>query len=343
MLKWYENMNVDSSPIISARVRLARNIAKYPFSIKLHETQAQQVVQETVQAIKNDRSAIGDTFTYVDMAAKNDLEKHVLLEKHIISPELLKSGSNKGVLIQNNETVNILVNEEDHIRIQAIYPGDQIDETLDMANKIDDLIEESIEYAYDKDFGYLTSCPTNTGTGLRASFMLHLPMLEKTEQLRNVMANLSKFGMTVRGIYGEGSESLGSIYQISNQLTLGKSEEDIVASLKNVTRQIVEKEQDLMEKGAKMQSLDLVDSIYRSYGILTNSRKISAKEAMYLLSNIRLGFNAGILDAPKPDKTIYHIMMNIQLGNLQTNIGKPLSNMERDIARADYIRTLLKQ
>ncbi len=343
MNKWYNEASTDKSVIISSRIRLARNVKKYPFSRFLEGEQAKKMLQEAIGTIKNERSILANRFEYIALEEKSEIEKRMLLERHIISPELMKDSKNKGVLVQDDEAVSIMLNEEDHIRIQTIFAFEKIDEAWQLADNIDNLIEESIEYAFDKDFGYLTACPTNTGTGLRASFMLHLPILEQTGQLKNIIQALSKFGMTVRGIYGEGTEPLGSIYQISNQITMGKTEEETIEALKNVTNQIIEKETYLRDNAFNLRKLELTDEIYRSYGILTNCRKISGKEAMSLLSQVRLGFLAGVLQAETPKLNIYNIMMNIQAGNLQKVVGQELDEKARDIARAEYIRANLSK
>ncbi len=338
---WYENPVIDQSIVISSRVRLARNIKKYPFSGYISNEQTENMINETVQSVKNAQAHVGLSFNYINLDEKTETEKRALQEKHIISPELLKSNKKKGLLQMDDETVSIMLNEEDHIRIQSIFAGDNIDAALSVADKVDDLIEDSVEYAFDKDFGYLTSCPTNTGTGLRASFMIHVPMLERTGQLKNIMQALIKFGMTLRGIYGEGTEPLGSIYQVSNQLTMGKNEQEITGALKNVTSQIKEKEAFLVENAMKIRKVELEDRIYRAYGILTNARSLNGKEAMSLLSDIRLGYMYNILNTPKPKLSIYNIMMNIQAGSLQQMANRELNEAARDYYRAEYIRKSL--
>ena len=336
--KWYADAGTDESPIISSRIRLARNIKKYPFGIKLDDANAKAMVQEAVSTILNDRTHLSEFFTFVDLTEKTANEARAMLERHIISTELMESQKYRGLLLQADESVNIMLNEEDHIRIQSIRPGADIAGALENANRIDDLMEETVEFAFDKEFGYLTSCPTNAGTGMRSSFMVHLPLLEKTEQLRNLLQALGKFGMTVRGLYGEGTESQGSIYQISNQITLGKNEEEIISGLENVTKQIVEKEQYLWEKAKSMETMELPDTVYRSFGILCNCRRLSLKEAMHLLSNVRIGYGTGILQAARPGMTIYQIMMAVQPGNLQMHLRKELPEKELEIQRAEYIR-----
>ena len=341
MAKWYEQKETDNGIVISSRVRLARNVKQYPFSIRLDDDKAVELIEKVRKAIQNDRTPLGEQFQFIEVDRLDKSHKLELMEKHIISPVLVEKKQPCGVLVMDDETVSIMVNEEDHIRIQTVYPGENIDEAWDMADKIDNLIEETVEYAYDETLGYLTSCPTNVGTGLRASYMMHLPGLEKTGQIRNVIQAINKFGVTVRGIYGEGTEAMGSIYQISNQITLGKSEEDIIDNLKKVVNIVMEQEKRMRERMLKERKDDFEDKIYRSYGILANARKITAKEAMEYLSNIREGYILNVLDMPKPKRSIYNIMMNIQPGSIQSMFDETLAPEKRDHIRAKYIREQL--
>ena len=339
--KWYETQASDQDVVISSRVRLARNLRKYPFPTRLSDENATEMIHDVVSSIKNDRNAIGYYFDGIDMKGLSPMEQHSLLEKHIISPEFMNKTGEKALLLKDDESIGIMMNEEDHIRIQTIFPGETIDDGYDLADKVDNLIEEMLEYAYDKEFGYLTACPTNTGTGLRASMMLHIPVLEMSGQLMNIVQSITKFGLTVRGIYGEGSEPMGSIYQISNQVTLGKSEHEILSVLKSMTGQIIAQEKALQKRLLTDRSQELEDKIYRSFGTLAYAKKLTAKEAMSRLSDIRLGFNTGILHMPKPKETIYQMMMNVQPGNIQRLANKNLSELERDIFRARYIQDCL--
>jgi len=279
-------------------------------------------------------------FHQMDIKALGETEQKVFLEKHIVSPEFLKGSLPRSLLISDDQNISVMLNEEDHIRIQSIQPGDQLAEALATANQIDDLLEESVEYAFHQEYGYLTACPTNTGTGLRASFMIHLPCLERSDLLKKLLPTISKFGITLRGIYGEGTAPMGSIYQISNQTTLGKSEEDIIQGLQNVTNTIIENENQAMDKMIASHRDDTENTIYRAYGTLAYSRKITAKESMDMLSLIRLGYLSGLLDKPKPTKQIYQIMMEIQPGHLMRIAGREMSEAERDIARAKYLREI---
>lgn len=341
-VKWYEDSLVDDTPVISSRVRLARNLKNYPFFMMLKEEDSHKMIKEVIDSIKKPETSINSEFEYVDLTQKNDIDKLAMLEKHKISLELLRSKAPRGILLKQDESVDIMINEEDHIRIQSIASGKNIKQAWKTAEYIDNIIEESVEYAFDEDFGYLTSCPSNTGTGMRASYMVHLPMIEASGRLSRIVSALSTFGMTIRGIYGESSESIGNVYQISNQVTLGKSEEEIIENIENITNQIVDNELDVLDNNIKQRPIYFEDQVYRAYAVLSNCRQISIKEAMNLLSTVRIGYMSGVLKEKKPNKSIYNIMMDIEYGNLQLHVGRTLNDVEIDIARAKYIRGLLK-
>jgi protein arginine kinase len=326
--------------IISSRIRLARNYKDYLYSPKISIDKASEVIDKTLDAVKN--LSIGKSLSYIDIEKQDDIQNRLLQERHLISSVFLKSKLPRALLLSRDENISIMINEEDHLRIQAIFKGNDIDEAFKLANHIDDHIEESMEYDFDKDLGYLTACPTNAGTGLRASYMIHIPMLEKSGQLKSLIQSINKFGITLRGTYGEGSAPLGSIYQISNQITLGKSEEDIMVLLKNVTNQIIDRELDVIGKTFKSKKGELIDIFYRAYGILRYCNRIDINEAMSLLSDVRLGFMTKLLDEPKPRIDIYDIMMNIQRGNLIVKAGRILDDTEKDFYRAEYINDVFR-
>lgn len=338
-MKWYEGNNPSDDIVISSRVRLARNLNKYPFPIKQDTQTMEQLVDEIKNAILEAPTAVGKDFNYIDLQQKNVMEKMALMERHVISPILVKRTDSCGVLLYKDESMSILINEEDHIRIQALTRGSQIEKTYDLANKIDDILEERLEYAFHEKYGYLTSCPTNVGTGLRASYMVHLPALETYGQLQIILEAIRKFGITVRGIYGEGTQAQGSIFQISNQITLGQSEQEIIDNVNHVAAQIVDQEQKIRTKLYEEKRIQLEDKIFRSYGILSHARVITSKEAMNLLSDVKLGFELGILQTRDGIKlNIYQLMMCIQPANLLHNAGKQLQSNERDEVRAQYLR-----
>ncbi|MCL1843124.1 MAG: protein arginine kinase [Defluviitaleaceae bacterium] len=338
---WYREKITDENEILSSRIRLARNIKKYPFRLKLSAEDAGAMVTEATDAVSNTQNSL--LFRNLDIESLGKTEQSVFLEKHIVSPEFLGGNLPKGLLISDDQNVSVMLNEEDHVRIQSIKPGEGLAGAYETARHIDDLIEERVEFAFHTDYGYLTACPTNTGTGLRASYMIHLPCLSKSDLSKSVLPQIAKFGVTIRGIYGEGTAPMGSIYQISNQTTLGKSEEDIILSLQNVTRNVIAQEQKAREALLETRKNHLEDAIYRAYGILSNCRMISAKESMDLLSDIRLGYLSNLLDKPKPALQIYQIMMEIQPGHLQRNAGEEMSEQERDYLRASYLREIFEQ
>ena len=330
---WYKNPFTDDGHIISSRVRLARNVRKYPFRAKLGERQAREMVDETI-------SVLSDQFTSMEPSGYSNQDIRMLLEKHIISREFVNSDLPKGLLLKDDFNVSIMVNEEDHIRIQAISAGENLQASWEEANRVDDFIEKSLEFAFNQEYGYLTACPTNVGTGMRASFMIHLPMLERMGQIKDLLPTIGKFGIAIRGIYGEGSESMGGIFQISNQVTLGHSEDEIIKSLQSIAKNIIDKENLIRERVYARRGIEIENNIFRSYGILTHFRKAGLNEAMDMLSDIRLGYAMGILDFPKPDKNIYQIMMEIQPGHLLKASGEELDEAALDIARAEYLRKI---
>lgn len=338
MIKWYEDEKINECVILSSRIRLARNLADYPFSIKLEADVAKNLISDVCSGIKNYPNSA--SYNIVDVYNQDINEKLVMLEKHNISMELINKDDPTAVILKDDESTAIMLNEEDHIRIQTIVAGDNIDAAWHKADQIDNWLENSMIYAFHENFGYLTACPTNVGTGMRASFMLHMPLLEMTGQLKNIASALAKFGMVVRGIYGEGSESQGGIYQISNQVTIGKTELENIMSLKNVMLQMVEKETSLREQFSIAPDKKIIDRVYRSYGALSYARVMTDKEAMEHLSNVRLGYMLPNIDLVKPKQPIYQIMMETQIGNLQKNAGRQLNTNERDIIRAEYLRSL---
>ena len=338
---WMSDDGPDSDIVLSSRIRFARNLDEYNFPTLFTNGEAEAVVGTIMERASN--TSI-DAFGQLEMIKMDEippLQKRVLVEKHLISPNLAENSVHGAVLLSENEEVSIMINEEDHIRIQCLFPGFQLSEALKTANEIDDWLEDYVNYAFDEKFGYLTSCPTNVGTGLRASVMMHLPGLVLTQQMNRIVPAINQLGLVVRGIYGEGSEALGNIFQISNQTTLGKSEEDIVDDLKSVVSQIISQERSAREALAKTSNIQLEDRVFRSYGTLVNSRIIETKEAARCLSDLRLGIDMGFIK--NISKSILNeLMILTQPGFLQQYAGGPLRPNERDIRRAALIRERLK-
>ncbi|QXM07275.1 protein arginine kinase [Crassaminicella indica] len=340
MTKWMQESGPDNDIIISSRIRLARNVEDFPFPVALTKGKSKEVAKVVSDAILQGKSTLRNDFELITLEEVSQLERQVLVEKHLISPTLATNYEKGAALLNKDESVSIMINEEDHIRIQCLLPGFQLDEAWDIANKIDDVIEEEVKYAFDENLGYLTSCPTNVGTGIRASVMIHLPALTMTGYINRILQAASQIGLAVRGIYGEGTEFAGNLFQISNQLTLGRNEKDIIGNLKDVTRQIIQKERDARSTLLSNNGIQLKDRVYRAFGILCNARILSSQECMKLLSDVRLGIDVGLLEDINIDN-VNEIMVMTQPAYLQKIAGKALSSNERDIRRASLVREKL--
>ncbi|PKM55118.1 MAG: protein arginine kinase [Firmicutes bacterium HGW-Firmicutes-5] len=345
MKKWYDlESETYHGVVISSRVRLARNLVNHPFPNRLDDEGANQVINMTKNAIETTKETLTSFFEHVAMNRINQVDKIAMMEKHIISPQFVKVKMPASLILSKDEALSIMINEEDHIRIQSMACGMNLEKALKEANHIDDLFEEALDYAFDDKFGYLTACPTNLGTGLRASYMIHVPALETTGQLQFILEAIGKFGLTVRGIYGEGTEAQGSVFQISNQVTLGQTEYEIIDNLTSVTKQIIEQELIVRHKLLKDKRKFFEDAVYRSYGVLSHARMITSKEAMRLLSDLKVGIELGVIETvDNRSINIYNLMAKIQPANLQIIYNRDLDLNERDSARADYIRDHLPQ
>ncbi|HET7579151.1 MAG TPA: protein arginine kinase, partial [Bacillales bacterium] len=320
---------------------LARNLQKYPFPIIASPDTNREVGEYIKESVHGESYHDLGRFDRIAIGELNPIEKRALVEKHMISPYLAEDADHGAVFINENESVSIMVNEEDHLRIQCLFPGFQLNEALTLAGGLDDWLEQKFDYAFDERHGYLTSCPTNVGTGMRASVMMHLPALVMTQQMNRIVPAINQLGLVVRGIYGEGSEALGNVFQISNQITLGKSEEDIVEDLRGVVMQLIQQERSA--RGALLDSskIGMEDRVWRSYGILANSRIIQSKEAATCLSDVRLGIDLELIHGLSQD-ILNELMILTQPGFLQQYAGKTLEPEERDVLRASLIRERLK-
>jgi len=331
-------MATEENQILSSRVRLARNLMHYPFYKTLSPDDATAIVNEIENVVGKINCKRPDN----PLVAQDlrPIDQQILLEKHVLSPKYLDIKLAKGVFVDMHRNASIMVNEEDHVRIQSVFPGNNLALAFSTANELDNLLEAYLDISFDTKLGYLTACPTNVGTGLRASYMIHLPCLEKTNLLKKLFPYIIKSGMTLRGIYGEGTISMGSIYQLSNQVTLGKNEAQIIKALAHVAKNIIKRENQIRDNILAKRRDYLQDKAYRAYGILAYSRKLNVQEAMNFLSDIRLGLSADTLDLPKLQVPIYQIMMEIQPGHLHSAAGIIMDEHETDIARADFLRKL---
>ncbi|HCC34832.1 MAG TPA: protein arginine kinase [Ruminococcaceae bacterium] len=340
MNKWYEQSGSDHDVVVSTRVRLARNLAEYPFPPRMSAEQRKEVNEAVKAVIFSAGDAVSGEFEYIDMESLSPDEAGAMVERHLISPQFAKKRAGKALIMTKDESVSIMLNEEDHIRIQVIKPGLAPTEALDLADKVDSMLDSALNYAFDSRLGYLTECPTNLGTGMRASLMLHLPLLEANGALESIAGAVSKIGLTVRGTYGEGSKALGSLYQFSNQVTLGISENDAAENLESIARQIIGQERAL--RANVSQEAKSLDKIWRSYGILTSARLLSGEECVKLLSTLRLGAALGIIPGVTTEQ-VGVLLHEAQPGMLRMKADKPLNPQERDIKRAELIRAALKQ
>src|SRR5690606_26442588 len=292
---WMREQGPNHDIVLSSRIRLARNFADVPFPIIADQKELEEIREFFKRHYEHQSFEEYQNFEFVSIRDLTAIEKSVLVEKHLISPLLAKKEGAAATLISDNEQVSVMINEEDHIRIQIYFPGLQLTKALNKALEFDDWIEDKVNYAFDEKRGFLTSCPTNVGTGMRASVMMHLPALAMTKQINRMMPAINQLGLVVRGIYGEGSEALGNIFQISNQITLGKAEEHIIEDLESVVQQLIEHERKARTRILEQSGMELENRIFRSLGVLEYSRIIESKEAARCLSNVRLGIDLGII------------------------------------------------
>lgn len=327
-----------SNEVISTRVRLARNLKNYPFPCRLSEQGRKKVIEKVTSAIRDSNSSIASDFNLIKLDDLTEAQGVSLVERHLVSPEFISETEGRALLLSKDESMSIMINEEDHIRLQVITDGLSLEQAYDTADKLDTLLDENLEFAFDDKLGYLTQCPTNLGTGMRASVMLHLPALEKSRTISRIAGNLSKLGLTIRGAYGEGSEPSGSLYQLSNQVTLGISEKAAIENLENITKQLVSQERQARERLAK--SIDIQDSVSRSLGLLKSAMVMTHDEALKLLSNVRFGILSGQIKDVTAE-VVDSLMEKIEPATLMVNSGKNLSAQERDIERAKILREAL--
>jgi len=339
MVYW---MKADEGPesdiVVSSRVRLARNLIHIPFPHLLNLETGMKSLQEIKNAWQKSRENDNEKMELITFDQISALDRQILMEKHLISPQHAESNSAyKGVLINENGSLCMMINEEDHLRMQCFLPGLQVKESYRRVHELDDKLEIELNYAFDSRRGYLTSCPTNVGTGMRASLMLHLPAIVMSGQINGVFHTLGQLGMTVRGLYGEGTEMIGNLFQLSNQITLGQSEDDINQNITSISLRIVEQERLTREKLRSEMPYQLEDTIGRAYGILTNACLMTSNEALSLLSSVRLGIDMGIIKNIKLD-AINELIVAIRPAHLQKKVGQEMNPAQRDITRARVIK-----
>ena len=334
MSRWYIDKSAQNDIAVSCRIRLARNIQGLPFPNRMTLDDKRELNTRVKEAILNSNTPFSKSLKYINMCDIPEIQRYAMVERHIISPEFAAKTEECGIILSNDESISIMIGEEDHLRIQVINAGLDLKKAYDLAESLDTLLCDTLHFAFDKDLGYLTECPTNLGTGLRASVMLHLPALENSGEINGLIDSISKIGFTVRGMYGEGSKSLASLYQVSNQITLGISENSALENLSVITTQLIEKEKQAREN---LDLIKLEDVCWRAFGTLQNARILSSEEMINLISRVKLGISMGISNKEcSPIK----ILIEAQPFMLMQAKGA-MDAADRDISRATMVRELL--
>ena len=328
-MTWYNKSGECKDIVISSRVRFARNLVDYPFTSNFDPVSAAEIIGKV--------NTLFPDCKIVDFAKLSPVQIRSYVEKHYASPQL-----SKGLIINDTNDVSIMVCEEDHIRLQCIKSGLALDEAFKTACEVDDILCAKLKIAYDNQYGFLTHCPTNLGTGMRASVMMFLPAMTMTKEINSIAVQLKNFGLTIRGLYGEGSESDGCLYQISNQITLGMTEETMIGKLSDIIDQIIYKEHKARDILKSDNYYRIADKVSRSYGILTNAYLMESKEFLKLYSDIRLGIALGIIENVTYE-FLDELMINVLPANLMQIFGKDLNENERDLYRAEYIKKQMKE
>lgn len=343
VLPWLAESTAESDVVLSGRVRLARNFAGMPFTHRCNEEQLAMNETKAKQAAKKlSEIGIGEV-NYIQLSALNEADAYSLVEKHVISPNLLAEPKHRGILLNESAGCTIMVNEEDHLRIQYMTGGLKLKDTFAWASKIDDTIESQFDYAFSNQLGYLTACPTNVGTGMRVSIMIHVPGLVKTKKIRRIIQGITKMNCSVRGLYGEGTEMQGNVLQISNQVTLGVTEEDIVQGLQNMGEILIKEERQAREALLSQGGNLLKDELWRSYGVLKYAQNLSSQEALNLISQVELGRTLGVLPMIPVDY-FRKMMVMTSPGFLQHYLHRgDLSPQDRDYWRATVVRDEMKK
>ena len=338
MLKWYEESADNSDVVVSSRIRLARNLSKYPFSPKLSKSQSKEMIKELESELSFPISS-ERPLHWIQVNTLSDIDKVALVERHLISETLAAKEDATAAMISDDEVVSIMLNEEDHIRIQTMSGGMNLEKAFSIADAIDDEINKKFAYAYHERLGYLTTFPTNVGTGLRVSYMLHLPGIARTKKLASISSDIGRFGVTIRGMSNDKENGIGNLYQIYNQKTLGRDEKELIQELGTIANQIIKQERRVRNKMMQDNKNLLEDTLLRSYGLLKYRKSLEIEEGMNLLSNVQLGITTGIIQLDADENfNIYSLVMGIQPAHLEKEKNRALKKEERDILRAEYVQ-----
>jgi protein arginine kinase len=336
--RWLAADGPHADLVLSSRVRLARNLRSVPFTHRAREEQLQGVLMSVSAAAQRAPSFAGSLL--LRMAELSPVERQVLVERHLVSHELGDGARPRGIVVAPEERLSLMINEEDHLRLQAMAAGFQLAEAWAAADAADDELDQSLDFACSEEIGYLTACPTNAGTGLRASVLVHLPALVLLDEIARVLKSITQVGLNVRGLYGEHSDIMGNLFQVSNQTTLGRSERDSIESLERVTRQIIETEERARERMMRDARLQIEDKVWRAYGALRHCRTIHSREVINLCSAVRLGIALGLEGLP-PLHVVNELLVLTQPAHLQRAHGGELTSGERNAHRARLVRERL--
>lgn len=337
--EWLRGIGPESDIVMSSRIRLARNVADFPFIRRCSDIERANLEVTIRESMRHHPRLAG--LDYVNVALLEPIDRQFLVERQLISRELSEAEGARSVVVEKEERSSVMINEEDHLRIQVMHSGFDLQAAWDRINELDDMIESQIRYAYHQQYGYLTACPTNVGTGMRVSVLVHLPALVITQQIDKVFRSLQRINLVVRGLYGEGSQAMGDFYQVSNQITLGKTEEDLVRRVSEVVPVLINYERKAREFLINENQHDLFDQVSRAYGVLQTAQQISSEETMHLLSRVRMGVNLGLIGNVEIP-TINKLFVHTQPAHLQKLTRASLSNSERNIERANYLQSHLR-
>ncbi len=336
MQNWYLQNGKDSDVVISSRIRLARNLVDFPFPTKFTKEQAKQVLEN----MKEITPSIGYGLKFINLNNLDDITTVSLVEKHVISPEfVINKGREKGIIINDEENICMMINDEDHIHMQVFASGLELENLKNLAIEIDEKLDKMLHYASHEKYGYLTSCPTNVGTAMKASVIVHLPALTITGNTGKIFNIVNNFGLSIHGIYGEANQNQGDMYEICNNQTLGLTENDIIKNLNVITEKVIEQER-IARKYLAKNSIDLADRVYRAYGVVAYATKLSLEEARKLLSSVKLGTDLGIIKELN-DSKIRQLYLYVNPANLQKYMDKQLDGYERNIKRAEVVKKIM--
>ncbi len=337
MANWYLQNGKESDVVVSSRVRLSRNLNGFNFLNRCSKEKQEEILGK----IKEIVPSLGYGLKFVKLDDLDEVTKLSLVEKHLISPEFAVKNKNvKAIIINDEENISIMLNEDDHIKMQVFSAGQELENIMNLVVELDEKLGEMVEYAYNKNFGYLTASPVDIGTGMKASVIVHLPALTLTGNLSKVLRIVNNLGLSIKGVYGEGSQNYGDLYQISNNQTIGITEKEIIANVKNITEKIIEQERTARKYLCKNE-LELRDIVYRAFGVLTFASKLGTEECRKLLSEVKMGVDLGILNEIDDGK-VKKLELYTKPGNLQKYVGKTLDGYEREIKRAEVVKQIVK-